>query len=250
MSITDVLTPELFDYRLAIAVAAAIGAGLMRGFAGFGSAMMLSPIYSILYGPPQMIVMILVMELFISLPLIPGALKHVEGRFVGALSVAAGLAMPFGSLILTTVDRITLTRAIAIIVLAFVALLWSGWRYKGRKRLPVTLALGAVSGAMCASTSMAGPPVLAYMLSGPDSAATNRANIIIYFAVIELFLGGVLAWRGLIHLDGAVLGALMMPIYTVAGHVGARQFRQSSEAIYRRLALGILTAIGLFGLLY
>jgi uncharacterized membrane protein YfcA len=242
MSITDVLTPELFDYRLAIAVAAAIGAGLMRGFAGFGSAMMLSPIYSILYGPPQMIV--------ISLPLIPGALKHVEGRFVGALSVAAGLAMPFGSLILTTVDRITLTRAIAIIVLAFVALLWSGWRYKGRKRLPVTLALGAVSGAMCASTSMAGPPVLAYMLSGPDSAATNRANIIIYFAVIELFLGGVLAWRGLIHLDGAVLGALMMPIYTVAGHVGARQFRQSSEAIYRRLALGILTAIGLFGLLY
>lgn len=243
------LPPDLFDWRLAVAFAISIAAGLMRGFSGFGSVMLTAPLLAMLYGPVQMVVIVLVMELAISLSLVAGAVRHTEWRFVGALSLAAGLAMPFGSLLLTSTDPDLLIRGIAAIVLAFVALLWSGWRYRGPKRLPITLALGGISGAMVGATSMGGPPVLAYMLAGRDSARVNRGNIILYFTVLEGMLLVVMLVRQLIGLDGLVRGALLTPGFIFAGYLGARCFRASSERLYRRVALLTLTAISLFGLL-
>lgn len=240
---------DLFDWRLGVAVAISVAAGLMRGFSGFGSVMLTAPLLAMLYGPVQMIVIVMVMEICISLSLVAGAVRHAEWRFVGAMSLAAGIAMPFGSLLLTSVPPDLLIRGIAAVVLAFVALLWSGWRYHGRKRLGITLALGGVSGAMIGATSMGGPPVLAYMLAGRDSATVNRANIIVYFTVLEGILLAVMLARELIGFDGLVRGAVLTPGFLVAGYLGARCFRSSSELLYRRVALLTLTAIALFGLL-
>ncbi len=247
--IAEFLPPDLFDWRLAVAFAVTIAAGLMRGFAGFGSVMMLAPVLVVLFGPTQMIVIVMVMEIAISLSLLPGALKHAEWRFVGALSLGAGICLPFGSLILTATDPDILARAIAGIVLAFAILLWTGWRYRGPKRMPITIALGGVSGAMVGATSMGGPPVLAYMLAGQDSATTNRSNIIVYFTVLEVMVLVVLLVRDLIEVDAVIRGAVLTPMFMAVGYLGARGFRQSSEQLYRRIALVMLSLIALFGLL-
>ena len=244
------LPADLFDWRLGVALAVTTGAGLMRGFSGFGSVMMTAPLLGMLYGPIQMVVMVMTMELAISLSLVRGALPDTEWRFVGAMALASALAMPFGSLLLTSVPPEWLIRGIAVVVLAFVAVLWSGWRYRGPKRLPVTLVLGGLSGAMLGATSMGGPPVLAYMLAGRDSATVNRANIIVYFTLIELVLVGLMFVRDLIGLDAVARGAVMTPIFVLAGWLGARGFRRSSEALYRRIALVALTLIALFGLVH
>jgi len=243
------LPAELLDWRLGVAFAISIGAGLIRGFSGFGSVMLTAPSLAMLYGPLRMIVIVLVMESAISLSLIAGAVRDAEWRFVGALSAAAALAMPFGSLLLTAADPDWLIRGIGGIVLVFVLLLWSGWRYRGPKRLPITLLLGTVSGAMVGATSMGGPPVLAYMLAGQDSARVNRANIILYFTALEALLAAIMAARGLIDLDGLVTGAVLTPGFLLTGWLGARSFRAASEALYRRVALLALTAIALFALL-
>jgi len=248
MSFSEFFPADLFDYRLAIALGVAVAGGLMRGFAGFGSAMMLSPVYAILYGPVEMIVILTLMELGIGLQLVPSAWKDAQWNFIGPLSTASVLCMPIGMLILVNADQDLLTRAIAGIVLVFVLIMFAGWRYHGPKRLPITMGLGAVSGTMMATTSIGGPPVLIYMLSGPDKAATNRANIIMYFAITELFLLAIITWNGLISLDAIYRAALLTPLYLLAGYLGARSFRQSSETLYRRIALTILTLIALFGL--
>ena len=221
----------------------------MRGFSGFGSVMLTAPLLAMLYGPVQMVVIVMVMEICISLSLVGGAVRHTDWRFVGPLSLAAALAMPLGSLLLTWAPPDLLIRGIAAVVLAFVLLLWSGWRYNGPKRLGITLTLGGISGAMIGATSMGGPPVLAYMLAGRDAARVNRANIIAYFTVLEGFLLLVMLARELIGLDGLIRGALLTPGFILAGYLGARGFRASGERLYRRVALLTLTAISLFGLL-
>ena len=43
--------PVLTDWRLLAAAFATAIAGLMRGYAGFGTAVILAPIYSVLWGP-------------------------------------------------------------------------------------------------------------------------------------------------------------------------------------------------------
>ena len=241
--------PSLFDADLAIAGAVTLVAGLMRGFAGFGSAMAMAPVFAILFGPAEMVVMIMLMELGVTVQLFPGAVRDAQWRFVGPMGLAAGLAMPFGSYILVTIDPELLSRLVAAVVLAFVLFLISGWRYAGEKKLPITVTLGLVSGTMMATTSMGGPPVLTYMLAGRDKALTNRANIICYFGVTEIFLLIVMFTAGLVGETGVWRAIILTPPFMFAAWLGSRLFRQSSEQLYRRIALAFLAVVALYGLL-
>jgi len=53
-----------------VAVAATAVAGLMRGYSGFGTAILLSPVFSTLLGPLGGVPVILVMALLVSTPLL------------------------------------------------------------------------------------------------------------------------------------------------------------------------------------
>jgi uncharacterized membrane protein YfcA len=236
------------DANLAIAAVVAIIAGAMRGFAGFGSAMMMAPVFALLFGPRAMIGLVAVIELIVTVQLIPRAAREAEWRFVGPLSVAAVLCMPLGGWLLVSIDTDWLTRIVAGIVLVFVIVLASGWRYKGPKRLPITLGLGGISGAMVATTSIGGPPVLIYMLAGSDKPQAVRANIITYFAFLELFLLAQLGYQGLLDEATAWRAIALTPPFVAAAWLGSRGFRASSEAFYRRVALVFLLIVALVGL--
>lgn len=240
---------DYLDSDLAIAAILAVLAGLMRGFTGFGSAMLMAPVFAILFGPAATIVIIIFMELAVSVQLTPGALRDTQWRFVAPMSIAAGLCMPLGSLVLVNVDEAVLSRVIAGVVVAFVLTLLTGWRYTGEKKPAVATAIGALSGAMMAATSIGGPPVLLYMLSGPDRAVTNRANIITYLTLTQIFLLFVMWGVGAVGWPTFWRGAFLAPLFMAGAWAGSRLFRQSGEVLYRRVALVFLMGVGLFGLL-
>ena len=241
--------PDILDGPLAIAAAIMLVAGLLRGFAGFGSAMFAAPGFAVLFGPHDMVVIVTLCELAVSAQLWPGAYRHTEWRFVGPLTAASLLGMPLGGYVLMTVDPAVIARGIAAVVVVFVAVLATGWRYGGPKRLGVTLPLGVFSGAMMATTSVGGPPVLLYMLAGPDKAVTNRANIISYFGITGVALMGLFQVAGIVAADSLWRGAVLTPFMLAGALAGARLFRQSSEKLYRRTALVFLLAAGLYGVL-
>ncbi|WP_281018662.1 MULTISPECIES: sulfite exporter TauE/SafE family protein [unclassified Minwuia] len=238
------------DFSLAIALGLSLAAGLMRGFAGFGSGMMLSPILAILYGPAEAVLMIAVMEIVVSVQLVPKALPDAQWPFLGPLILAAIIGMPLGAWLLATTEPELIARFIAGIVMVFVIVLAVGWRYQGPKRLLPTLGVGGVSGALLTATSVGGPPVLLYILSGQDSARTNRANIILYFAIAEIITPIFLYLQDLFALEVVIRALALCPAYMVGAWVGSRLFRESSEQIYRRVALIFLSMIALYGILH
>lgn len=154
--------PDLLSTEFLIALAVATVAGTMRGFAGFGSGML--------------------MESAVTVQMMPGVRRRIDWRFVAPMVLSAMVLMPLGSWLLVTIDAEIVSRMMAAIVVGFVVILWTGWRYEGAKPLPVTLAIGGLSGVMMAGTSLGNPPVLIFMLSSRDSAACNRANMTAYFA--------------------------------------------------------------------
>ena len=79
--------PVLADWRLPAAVTATIVAGLMRGYSGFGTAVILAPVYSLLWGPRAGVPVMLLMELLVSLQLVPSALKDADRRVVLPLGI-------------------------------------------------------------------------------------------------------------------------------------------------------------------
>ena len=127
------------------ALAVTLVAGLMRGFAGFGSAMLMAPIFAILFGSAEMVVTIVAIELVVSLQLFPQVRRDADWRVLAPMSLAACAAMPLGVWLLASVDKGTIVTAVSAVIVAFVLLMWSGWRYTGRRSLAATIAGYAAS---------------------------------------------------------------------------------------------------------
>ena len=142
------------------ALGVTLAAGLMRGFAGFGSAMLMAPIFAILFGSSDMVVTVVAIELIVSLQLFPQVRAHADWKLLTPMSVAACAAMPVGVWLLANVDKNTIVTVVSGIIVAFVLLMWSGWRYRGRRSMVATAVVGGLSGALMATTSVGGPPVL------------------------------------------------------------------------------------------
>jgi uncharacterized membrane protein YfcA len=239
----DVLTTSF-----AAAVGAALLAGALRGFSGFGSALVLAPSLSALYSPATAVPVALLLELALSVPFVPPALRLVDGRRVGVLCAAALVTIPLGAWLLAVVDERPLRWAICAAVLAAVAIIGFGWRYHGRPHAAAAVATGALSGLLGGSTGLSGPPVLFLYLSGTDPVARMRASFIVFFAWVDVValvafaVGGTLGSMAL-----ALAGALLVP-YVAAALVGARLFEGSSEAFYRRLAVAVLLSVAVVSL--
>jgi len=238
-----------FDTLFWVMVAMSFGAGLMRGFAGFGSAMMLSPILSLYMGPAAAVLIIAVMEVAVSVQLVPKTVRDVNWSLLLPVVIPALICMPLGVWLLYVVDGGLLSNAIAVIVLGFVIVLASGWRYHGRRYLPVTIGIGGLCGTLISSTSVGGPPFLLYMMAGQESARQVRANIITFFAILEVVTPVMLWFGGKFVMGFFVMGLFLCPPYLIGAWAGSRLFRESSEKLYRRVALALLTCVALYGLL-
>ncbi len=230
-----------------ISFAVVIVAGLMRGFAGVGSGMLMAPIFVALFGPVDTVAIIICMEIVVTVQLLPGVYKDIDWRVIGPMGFVAALFMPIGNWLLFSLDVETLSQAIGWIVLTFAILLMSGWRYRGKKHLPLTMTVGGLSGVLIASTSLGNPPVMMYLLSGDDKAAASRANFTGYFAITLLTLIALMTYWGLITQDNVITSVQLLPVFMISAWIGSRLFRKSNEALYRRIALGLLVFAGLYG---
>jgi uncharacterized membrane protein YfcA len=233
---------------LTAAVVAAI-AGMVRGFAGFGAAMMMTPVFTALYGPEVGVSLCLLLEIAVALPLLPRAVKYVDWRRIGLLMIAAVAGAPLGNMVMTRVPAEPMRWAISAIVLTAVGLLASGWRFHGQWRPPVTLGIGVISGFLNGLSGMAGPPIAFYYLAGNETVERVRANLTTYFIFVDAIALLVFAGRGLVHWNTGVLGLCLAPAVIAGGLLGERLFPLASEKFYRRLALCLLVAVAIGSLI-
>ena len=91
-----IFTDAVADPRFSIAAGIAVLAGLVRGFTGFGSALIYMPLISAVYGPHTAAPTLLLFDTLCSLPFAVHALPHANRREVMWVSIAGALAVPFG----------------------------------------------------------------------------------------------------------------------------------------------------------
>jgi uncharacterized membrane protein YfcA len=229
-----------FDDRLALAAMIAFASGFVRGFSGFGAGMIYVPLIGALYGPRFSVTTILLIDFICSLPFLVPALPHVRWRETLPLMTAAAITIPLGTLALIYVDPTPMRWAIAVIIVVFVILLASGWRYHGAPKLPITLSVGAISGVLGGATQIPGPPVIIYWLGGAISAAAVRANLIAYFALFDLFSIVVYGWSGLLTNEVVWFGLLMFVPFLSGMAGGSMAFIFVSDRNYRNAAYVII----------
>lgn len=247
------LALRIMETNLSLLLSAAIvaAAGLVRGFAGFGAAMIIMPGLSLFYRPVDALAILTVIDLPATLQLLPAAIRHARWRQVFALAGGAAVAIPLGLWIMVSVDREIMRRVIATTVLIYVTVLALGWRYRKPPSTVLTFGIGIVSGFLGGSTGMGGPPVIVFLMSGSHQASAIRGSILAYFAVTTVIYLAIFGSRYDLLTPQMWWHALILtPIYVGFTWLGSRLFRQASEPIYRWVTLVFLACLALVVLFY
>ena len=245
---SSIYTAAIADPRFAAAVAISALSGLVRGFSGFGSAMIYMPLVAAVYEPRIAAATLLLIDFVASSPFAVKEIPRCTWREVLPIFIAAAVAIPFGTLALQLVDAIVLRWFIALLVLSLLAIVMSGWRYHGRPRLPVTIGVGLFSGFGGGAVQIAGPPVIIYWLGTKGDAVTVRANLMVYFLLTGAMLVLSYLLQGLFTIETVALSILLEIPFAATMAVGAYIFRGASDLLYRRIAYLIIAMAALVSL--
>ena len=192
-----IFAAALSERRIIMAMVIAGLAGLVRGFSGFGGAMIYMPLVAAVYEPRIAAVTILVVDFASTWPFAIPEMRRCNWREVVPISIAMAVGVPFGTWALIALDPIVLRWCISIVVLGLLPPLVFGWRYHAQPSLPVTIGVGLFSGVSAGAVQIAGPPVILYWLSRVGSSVTVRANIMVFFLICGVVLVAFYAYEGL-----------------------------------------------------
>ncbi len=248
-TLLQLIPPEVWEVDLAVAAATVLAAGLIRGFSGFGSAMVNAPALSLLWGPTIGVPVAALVEIVPAVQLTPRAIPDAQWRTVWLMGLPALILIPAGSWLLVTLPNEMVRRTVAAVVLIMIATLWSGWRYRGRRTTRISASVGAVSGLLAGTTGIGGPPIILYLMAGGDRPAVLRANMIGYFTVVLVGLAVTYAILGLFGLSVLWRTGFLLVPFVVGIFVGARLFPLASERTFRNIALAVLAVSSSYVLL-
>jgi uncharacterized membrane protein YfcA len=246
--ILALFTEAIADPRFPVAIGIAALSGLVRGFTGFGSALIYVPLISAVYSPRLAVPTLLLIDTVCGLPFLFGVFHHVNRGEVITTAIAGCLVLPLGMLALLWVDPLYLRWFISLLVLLGLVSLVSGWRYHGKPTLPASLAAGAMAGFGGGAAQIAAPPLLIFWLGGNNPAPTVRANIMAYFAIQGTLSIVLYAFNGLLNARALIVALTMGIPFIVALAAGAFYFHGSSDLLYRRAAYVIIAIAGLISL--
>jgi uncharacterized protein len=223
-------------------------AGFVRGFSGFGTALIFMPVAGQLMPPLWALTVLVVMDVFGPIPNLPRARKDGNLREVALLTVAMALALPLGLMVLTAIRPEIFRYAVSLLAILVPILLLAGLRYRGPLNAPILLGTGAASGFLGGVVGVPGPPVILLYLASTRLAAQVRANILIYLFLFDIVLIALLAVQDKLEAVPVILGLILALPVMLANMAGAAIFRPERERIYRAAAYVIIAAAAISGL--
>ena len=236
------------DARFAIMMLVVFLAGIVRGFTGFGSALLAVPALAFIYGPVQAVVIEVLIEVPVCLGLLPTAIKHAERRTILPMIAMFMVFVPVGAVLLIVIDPDLVKILISLFVLFAIVLIWQQKRVTQVMSPKANYLVGALSGTTQGLTGMAGPLFVTALIARGDGSVRTRANIsalacgIIFFSVISFVV------LDLITAELALYAALATPGILLGVWVGSMLFRTYGGLRLREIILCFLAITAIFTL--
>ena len=234
---------------LIVSITSVLGAGVIRGYSGFGFAMVAVTSMSFALPPAQVVPTVLILEVLASIRLVPQVWRDIDWFSLRWLLVGAFVATPFGVYLLATVPPAPMRISISLVVLAAAILLICGFAWKRMPGTTLTFTTGVACGILNGGAAIGGPPVILFYLSSPAGVKVSRASIIAYFFGMDTMSLAMAALQGLTTSETLLTTAVcLLPLLLGIG-IGSRMFIKADQASFRRHVLVLLMILSIAGLL-
>lgn len=221
---------------------------IMRGYTGFGFALVAVPLLALIADPVTAVPMVLLLEVVGSLQLLPGLWRSAHLRSVLLLVAGALLATPIGLYGLAALPADVMRLVIALVVLATTCALAAGLKASREPRAPATFGVGILSGLLNGAAAMSGPPVVLFYLNAQTAMHVGRASIVLYFLLSDTVAISFAGASGLLGASTVLLAAVTIPALFLGQVIGTRLFRFALQRHYRIVAIVILLAVSGFAI--
>ena len=248
MSLWGLIPADLSGSAAATICAIAFIAATARGFSGFGSALIFMPLASSVAPPRLAAALLLIIDFVATAPLLPGAWQKADRKATAIIAAGALIGVPVGTYLLSRLDPLTTRWIISGFVFALLFLLLSGWRYRGKDHLALSIGIGTLSGFCSGLAQTGGPPIVGYWLGRPIPTALARANILLFFGASDLFSVVSYALSDLITRDALRLALVVGPVYALGIKFGSLLFGRASETLFRAICYALIALAVIFGL--
>lgn len=239
----------VLDHRFSILCLAALLGGLVRGFTGFGFAMVFMPLAGTVVPMPLAYALIFCIDAPIGLWLGARAAGKAAWREVAPLIVGAVLTLPIGLALLLALDQRLLRWILAALIAAAVAALAAGWRWKGRPGLPLSLGVGSLSGLANGIGALGGLPLAIFWLSAQAKTTFQmRQDMMLFFGLSTVLSGALGWWSGLFTAQALTMAIPLAAVYAAGVGIGSAGFGLASERSFRRIAYAVIAVAALVSL--
>lgn len=231
--------------RLLIIWLVVLLASVLRAFTGFGFALAAVPVFSLFIPPTESVVLIVLMTLTLSLLSLPTYRGVVAVRPLVPLLVMLLIGTALGAFLLPliSVAQFQLWAGLSVI-LAGVGLTFFQPSKRFDSPFPGWVA-GLVAGLMNGALAIPGPPLIIYTMLVEREPRRGRAMLMTILLGCSLLALVAYVAAGFFQLQSVVYFLLSLPALYAGNTLGNRLFLRHGDALYRRIALLTLLAIGL-----
>jgi len=221
-------------------------AGLVRGLTGFGLAIVLIPLISLIIEPERAVLVGILMGVLTS-PLGYAKARHsIDPAITRPVILSGILVSPVGlyTLTITPPDIARIVIGMIAIISFFILIMKRAPEPpKGRGAL---LATGIATGLLGGFAAMPGPPVIHYFVRSSIPATTARDAMIVIFFWSPLAVAGFALVAGRLDWPLGALALSGFPMLAAGNALGTNFFGRLSDPLWRGLVLLLIagSAIG------
>lgn len=232
-----------------------LGAGVVRGFAGFGFSALTVAGFSVFRSPAEVVPIAIVLEVLASFTLIRSATSDADRRWLGWLVAFNALCIPVGILLLAWLPETQLRLMVGTALLATATLLrlFEGHTVAPGAAMRVTT--GIASGLIQGAAASGGVAAALLMTAARLPATQLRATMIVYLLFAgpytllcaALVTGGTEMGKGLLGTQTLIEAALFAPVMVLGIWFGKRAFAGADPLRFRRFVLHLLIVMSALG---
>ena len=227
----------------------ALLSGVVYGYSGFGGALLMIPILSLLIEPVHAVAATMIAAVIGQIPTAWQAARLAQWKECGPLLLVSIITTPVGVYLLASGDPQFVRRLVGLGTIAMASVLLVGWTYRGNRSRTASAMFGAMIGVFNGATGQGGPIAVAYFIAAHVEPSIQRANIVTAVMGMSVVLLGVLTFSRILTLEVMLFGLALGIPFILGAWLGGYLFAVIPLKNYKRVIITLLFVAGASALL-